>query len=743
MNPFQEIKAQLFELDQHLTDTLVSLKSIVGLDGKNLEQFQKIAESIRLQFADEIVRVAVVGAIKSGKSTFINALLGGDYLKRGAGVVTSFVTRIREGQQLNAAIEVKSWEEIHEEITQASVLLPNFHRENPDAPLDLRNTHDRNALQQALASLDSNLLIRDGSRDMNAVLLASYLKGYDRMAGVVDDEFTTLRFDAEHFSDHRQYVADDALAVYLRDIFLSIDAERLGSMIEIADCQGSDSPNPLHLAMIQDYLMMTHLIVYVVSSRTGLRRADIRFLSMIQKMGILDNILFVVNCDFNEHESLDAVHPLIEKIREEISLIRPNPELFVFSSLYHLFRSIQAELTEKDAARLSQWEAERDFADFSDRELARFMEVFQGKIQSETYRLLLSNPLDRLQNVLSSISHWLGLHITLLGQDAASTEAVLGKINRHQMRMLQLKSTLRSTLDGHLSKLHQKLRAQVDGFFDPRANGPVKAMARCIEAYCFDMERFRPIVISAGFRQALYQAYQEFKQHLDAFVADNVTPEVVRFIRKAEKMMEESFEELAAPFEGLLQEALGEYRQSLQQVGIGVDVGSAQRHSKLFDLGRVRTSAGIKLPQAEMAFRFSAKIQSEAVLRLGMYTFVTLVKRVLKKPFATKEEDGVQALRGAVDRMKKETMKSLLSHFRDYSENIKFQYMLKLADRTGDALFDGLVEKFQSYAADIQQISRFATTHQQDKVQSLNALEGAQQSIGQLQRRLGELRQAL
>lgn len=740
MNPFQEIKSHLLDIDQTLLNTLSTMESVPGLEGKNLEHFRKTAESIRLQFEDETIRIAVVGAIKSGKSTCINAFLGGDYLKRGAGVVTSIVTRIREGRQLDAVMEVKSWEEIHSEIAQACVLLPNFHRDDPDAPLDLRNPSDRHALQQALDALDTNRLIRDGARDMNAVLLSCYLKGYERMAPMVGNEHERLSFDAARFGDHRNYVADDSLAVYLRDISLRIDAERLGGMIELADCQGSDSPNPLHLAMIQDYLLMTHFIVYVISSRTGLRRADIRFLSMIQKMGILDNILFVVNWDFSEHESLETLRPLIDKIREEIALIRPNPEVFTFSCLYHLFRSIEAELTEKDMARLRQWSKDEAFVSFSERELDRFMDVFYGKIRSQTYRLLLQNPMDRLQGILSAVSHWIGLHRNLLGQDAASAELVLNKINRHQMRMLQLKSTLRSTLDGHLAKLHQKLRVQVDGFFDPRAEGPMKAMTVCVDSYRFDMEGYHPIVQQAGFRQALYQAYQEFKQHLDTFVSENVTPEVIRFTRKIEKMIAQSFEDLAAPFEGLLQEALAEYRESLQQVGIGFDETMGRHASRLFELDRVKSTCGIKLPQGEVALRYSARIQSEAVLRLGVYSFLTLIKRVLKKPFHSHEEDSLHALRGAVERMKTETLKSLISHFKDYRENIKFQYVLKLADRTADALFDSLVEKFQSYATDISEISRFASAHQQDKVQSLNQLENIQQKVSQLHKRVEELR---
>jgi hypothetical protein len=96
---------------------------------------------------------------------------------------------------------------------------------------------------------------------------------------------------------------------------------------------------PLHLVMIQDYLLLTNLIVYVVSSRTGLRQADIRFLSMIKKMGILENTLFIINCDFSEHESISDLKTLIHRVREELAMVQSEPQVFAFSALFNLFSS--------------------------------------------------------------------------------------------------------------------------------------------------------------------------------------------------------------------------------------------------------------------------------------------------------------------------------------------------------------------------------------------------------------------
>ena len=166
------------------------------------------------------------------------------------------------------------------------------------------------------------------------MLLASYLKGYERVQELVEAEHATVIYENDRFALHREFVGNDSMAVYLKDVLLEIDSAGLGEGVEVADCQGSDSPNPLHLAMIQDYLMMAHLTIYVISSRTGLRQADIRFLSMIRKMGILDTVAFVVNCDLSEHESLEDLSGGIGNIEADLNLICPDPKIFTFSALF-------------------------------------------------------------------------------------------------------------------------------------------------------------------------------------------------------------------------------------------------------------------------------------------------------------------------------------------------------------------------------------------------------------------------
>ncbi len=733
------------ELHTALTDMDTLISEIRGISGTNdaaILEWEKIIQNTASQTGNEIMRVAVVGPIKSGKSSFINFLLQGDYLKRGAGVVTSIVTRVRHGKSLRATLYFKSWEEIDSDISQAALFLPDVMDIDRSERVRIRNPEDRQRLKEALRLLDTEYLVTNGTRSINAALISSYVNGFDSVQPLIRENSAIQHYEGERFGEHHCFVGDDTLAVYLKDIELEIDAVRLEENLEIADCQGSDSPNPLHLAMIQDYLLLTHLIVYVISSRTGLRQADISFLSMLRNMGIADNILFVVNCDFSEHESLEGLHTLVDRIREEISLLRPDPDLFAFSSLFHLFREDAAGLTEKDRLRLSQWERETDLVAFSERETARFLFVFQETLDSQKFRLLLQNPIERVRTLAESIAHWIGMHQEMLHQDAGQTGTIIQKIDRHQNRILQLQSTVQNTLSGHLEKLKAELKADVDTYFDLSGSGPMSSLPQFIRGRQIELEGYRNRLQQDGFTKALFLVFQEFRRQIDEFVARSVNPDIIRFIRSREKRVLESLATVAEPFDGLLREAISEYHLSLQTIGLESSVTSIE-NMPLPDLECVKTTSGLKLPPAGITLRYSARIKSEAVLRMGAYTMLTWIRRLLKKPFRNREDDGLMALRDAVERMKSETERSMDGHFRDYRENIKFQYLFKLVDATASVLHQNIMERFRSYSADSSEITSFARNHQTDKTGILDALTRFGNTTDDIRNRMGRIRNRL
>ena len=222
---YSSLKNELIELNKSLSVLLSSITDRTDIAGSQFSSWQKACDSIHQQITEEVVRVAVIGPVKSGKSTLINSLFRGDYLKRGAGVLTSIVTRIRSGEHIKAVLFFKSWEEVNADIEQAMVMLPTWEHKGEDRRFDIRIEQNRKTLSAALERLSDDLVIRNGVRDTNIVLLSLYLKGFDEVREIISSSSMTEEFSDERFSRHQNYVGNDELAVYLKDIELEINSD--------------------------------------------------------------------------------------------------------------------------------------------------------------------------------------------------------------------------------------------------------------------------------------------------------------------------------------------------------------------------------------------------------------------------------------------------------------------------------------------------------------------------------------
>ena len=86
--PLAETRSQLEKLAE----------SLQWKDALQLRHWQETLQHAEARLQQAKVRIAVLGAVKSGKSTLLNALLGADRLRRGAGILTSIVTRVQPGE---------------------------------------------------------------------------------------------------------------------------------------------------------------------------------------------------------------------------------------------------------------------------------------------------------------------------------------------------------------------------------------------------------------------------------------------------------------------------------------------------------------------------------------------------------------------------------------------------------------------------------------------------------------------
>lgn len=743
MSTFDTTKRNLLETNRHILTLVERARSIPGISKNPFDGWEKVGASIEEQIEEETLRVAVVGAIKSGKSTFSNAFLGGDYLKRGAGVVTSIVTRIRKSPRLKAVLDFKTWDEVNTDMQQAMVLFPSLEWHQGDKPFDVRRDDDREGLTRALRAVSSEKLISQETLDANSVLLTSYLRGYDRVKDLLSYNRNRREFAGEEFGQHRDFVGNDSLALYLKDLELHIPGgKNLDDNIEIADCQGIDSLNPLHLAMIQDYLLRTHLIIYLLSSRTGIRQADVKFLTIIKKMGLLENIFFIVNCDFNEHENLEDLQKVVERVREEVSVIKSRPTLFAFSALYDLLGQLGSDLSPRDRMRLDQWEHEKVFVEYSEGESERFHQALTEKLTQDRFTLLLKNHLERVSIMAGGLHDWTTIHRDILRKDSEDARELLIKIEKAGDQLNQQKALIKDTLDGTAHKMKRDLGRNVDRFLDARYGDMSKDIYSFIKKYGPDTEKSERDLAELGFSTTLYMVFQDFKRALDRFMAENINPRLIEFIRHEEKKIDERLTMTADSYDTLVRDALQKHEETLRKLGITSVVKSVgEIHS--MNLESIKRRALLSAPPLASTLHYTAKIRTEAIMRLGFYKVVKMMKKMLKKPIQNEQEGEIFALKDGIKRIKQETERSVVFHLQGYKENLKYQYLYKLVDIVSVNLHDMLQDRFNVFTSDISEMVGLVDTEQSGKEEAIEILQSMEEGAREALDRIGGLKKQI
>ena len=379
---------------------------IPGMYDSTADSSLKFCTGLPSAVRSNTLKIAVVGAIKSGKTTFVNAWLKDDLLKRGSGVVTAIVTRIQRAKTLKARIFLKSWDDVNREIEQALFMFPE-QEWRPDRDVqgfDLRRERDRQFLSEFNRKILSELSLSASGLRPESVAITRAVEGFDAVKDIVKPDRSVLEFSDLECSDagfegHKKFTGNDSTAFFVRDVVLGVTSPGLDQNVEIADCQGNDSTNPSHMTQIQSYLTQANLIVYLISSRSGLRQADIDFLRVIKTMGLMENIVFVLNVDLNEHDTLGDLMAVKYRVKQELTYIKPDPELYAISSLYNLLCDLAPDISRKNRVVLDLWNEDKRLVDYLTSMTEKFNSRLNHRLASDRFYLTVANPIERLGQI--------------------------------------------------------------------------------------------------------------------------------------------------------------------------------------------------------------------------------------------------------------------------------------------------------------------------------------------------------
>lgn len=697
-----DLTAALSACVARLRSLIVELATIVPAGTPQAEHWYSILENLQQKLRENRCRIAVVGTVKSGKSTLINALLGSDLLKRGAGIVTAMVTRIEPGERPEAVLLFKDWEEVNGELNSALSLFPSPVLLERKEGYDLRRPEDRQLLEEAMAQADQAQLLHLDMLDKNYVLIKSFLEGYPEVEQLLGAGTQRLELSADRLSLHQQLVAQEARAVYLKDVRLRLPFPWPARGLEVGDCQGSDSPIPQHLAQVQNYLIGADLVIYVISSRIGLRQADYKFLAELRRLRLWENCLFVLNLDCSELESLAEARELVRRGQQELAVFQAGAPMFAFSALELLLTRLQEQgqvLSPKDQRLLQLWQADPALLAFSREEAARFTADLQQTLATKQTRLLLSSSVGQLQTVSQGLKERIWLQDRLLGEDVSAFQAIWERLRQRRQPLESLLHSLGQALQGAVQDLKQQLKRRLEAFFDARHGEVGPLIARFIQDYQGDLDRLDLGDRLSSFMPGLYQVYQGFQQRLLLFLTEEVNLRILEFIRDQEEWLREELNRVLEPMLVPLQDALDLYYQEIAALGIagqtptirpGPWVGTEKLQPKLFSL---ELSLNVQL-RSQAMLRFGINLVAEALGKL---------KKLLRKQTAAGQSDRLRAsLADALQHIKAYTRQELADSLLSYSEGLKFQYFYPLLDHLAQEQEKGLRLSLAALLVDLE-----------------------------------------
>ncbi|MEJ2658723.1 MAG: hypothetical protein P8012_16300, partial [Desulfobacterales bacterium] len=433
---------------------------------------------------------------------------------------------------------------------------------------------------------------------------------------------------------------------------------------------------------------------------------------------------------------------LIEGVKEDLLIVKPSPEIYSMSALYNLFKTQSLSLSQKDRLRLAQWEKETELVSFSDAETERFESSFYHKLNRGSFALLLKNHLERLHVISSGIGHWVFVNQNILTKDTDSANEIVELIKKHRIRLNQLKSVIKSTLDGSIQQINRELRKDIDRYFDVRSGNVIHDIVEFIKNYAIPYPKYEDQIKTSGFSNTLYLIFQEFKQALDSYMAESVNPEIIRFIRNKEEHIHDYLESITDPFDVILRDAMVEYNGMMENLEIN-PFFEAQKSVDLPNIDSVKAATGLTLPPAVANMRYTAKMKTEATMRFGFYKLFNIFKKLLKKPIHSSNEGEMLALKDTILRMKRETEKSVISHFKDYQENLKFQYIYKLVAALSNSLYESLLDRFEIYTSDLSNLVKQVNTQMIDKEKMNESLKMMARSCKETDKKINSIRKKL
>lgn len=742
MDSYSQFKIKIQHRSEILEETIREIESAGLAEDTVIERWRGQLRLVSDSLTDPFLRVAVAGSVKSGKSTLVNAVIGQDLLKRGSGIITAFITRVITSEKAGGWIALKSWRQINEEVNASVRMLPLASSEGEPGELDLRDPGHRDRISLLLGRMKSECLQAPGTVDPHFIFLERCLSGFPLVADEINEESNPSAFDAGTILRHQLYVGEENRSVWVRDVELQFPVPWMGERIELADCQGSDSPNPTHFELLQKYLLRSHFILYVIGSRTGLREADFRLLHLLRALRMLPQTIFVLNLDYDAHNDREDIEKNVERVRSELSWIVPDPMLFPFSCLFQLLKQLGDKAPKPERRRMKLWKESKTFAKLGDAGFEAFRKELDGRIRARRSQLVLGSGLSRLEMIATNIQDSVRIRSAVLEQSAFDIRETAEQLRTRHTALQSTLEKLADTIAGLNQNLKLELAGRIDACFDP-AHGAIVREAIDLVDTCPGECGGRPAISDYGkLLREYYGFYLQFRRDLTRRLADRVNLRIMELVKGEESLLQESLRQSSRALWGFFEAAIADYRRDI--------LGTTSRNIPLpsYPAAEPDFSRMTPPPPFSTFMERGSIIRGILFLKFGLSSFSGLLSgikaKMQKKTVPDSEEKYLRELFERVVRhIQGEARAELLRATEEFHREFKTAYLFRIVDEGCIFLLREFKERAEMVRVDFSNLLHHSELKGEQRTEAVEVLRKTAQITTAMIEDLADLRRDL
>lgn len=307
---------------------------------------------------NQITKIGVFGTFSAGKSSLINALLGGQYLVSSPNPTTAATTELSYGEE--SQITLKSSEQLLDEVN--NVL------EYYNASYDSLESFINSDLKKLKTQLEKNQL----------AFIDAIEKHYDMYLDMLNEgEVHTVSQE-----DVKKWSAEDEYATFVKTVHLNLPLEWLKGKI-IVDSLGLHSNNQRHTNETEQILTSSDLILYVSYFNHSFTDNDKAFIEHMKAMNQLnENQAFkmAINAvDLAENE--DDLNAVRDYVADALGQVNLHSEIFSVSS--------RKSLKEGDQGIDQLYDSIQRFADVESKTILEQQMVHQIQQMNDSYKEMI------------------------------------------------------------------------------------------------------------------------------------------------------------------------------------------------------------------------------------------------------------------------------------------------------------------------------------------------------------------